>query len=544
MNPIPALDFLLERLLRTCSLTNDNHVPLKFHFTPELKLMVKISWIFSETPDLANHGITSQESLTRYLKSNRSLYVLDRGCVSTRKIFRGIPSELEALIILTKILHKQNPKTIESLQALIDHNKILKRRLRNTNTLQDFLQNYSQFFVTEPNGSIRPLIQIHYECNGQEQYKKKVDSLIVIQLIRGYIHQVILPINLFQLHTYLHKIGFGVSVADLGNFLLKFYLPSHVSRCPEPEQVNTKPRQPLVAMSQNEINESIDDALKRWPVSLSTIRENLNKANVSINNSALRAIIEGHFPDFVIKDGVVSKNYERYVTPVQKILTKKCPLSLTELRNKLESHGIEISMQIMIDLVVRHLEKYFIYGGQICLSTSKVSGARVANLILSQISFILVLQPSILMEDLVLKMASRAILITEGKLKTIIEKHSTMLRCKEDCVCRIDCDLQNVPDKRTSDDKPRYNDPQPLRKQLYKSTKLNRRKYIGKPTRRRKTPMNANIPETYEFKDLPEGRLVKRLQINFENRVRHRDKLNFKRNKDPKNSFRLVGKPK
>lgn len=286
--------------MRTCSLTDDNHVPLKGHCFPELKVMFKIPWVFSEAPGLANHGITSQESLTRYMKSNRKTYILFEKCVSTRKIYRKIPSELDALIDFTKILHKQTTTTLESLQALIDDDKILKRRLRNTTSTQEFLRRYSAFFGSKTNGSITPLIHAKYECDCLRQCNKKVDSLVVINKIRRYIEQMeSSSIKLSDLLDHLRKIGFDVNVADLRKFLLLFYNRNLVYNSSKPEQVRTKSDQPL---SQIKINEIIDDALKKWPVPFPTIQEKLNCANVFITNHALRAIIEGHFPDYFMKD--------------------------------------------------------------------------------------------------------------------------------------------------------------------------------------------------------------------------------------------------
>lgn len=204
----------------------------------------------------------------------------------------------------------------------------------------------------------------------------------------------------------------------------------------------------------------------------------------------------------------------------------------------LESRRIGLPIPKLIDLVVRNLRGHFIYEGKICLPTSKVSGKLVANSVLDHLSLILEDHSRILLEDLVSKMASREIFITEEKLKMIIEKHSTMYRCEKDCVCLIDDKTRVV--------KRRNGDPQPLCIVVANSNlwQLSMGKYIGEPKKRVKSQMNSNVPETYRYKDWPEGRLGKLLKANFENRVRHRDKVNFKRNKDPKNTFRVVGKPK
>ncbi|XP_059099489.1 uncharacterized protein LOC131893470 isoform X2 [Tigriopus californicus] len=434
MKTIPSLDNLLAGFLRTCSITEENSALVR-SYGPAMKIMLKLPWVFSNAPGITDHGVRSNEAFFRYLVSNRKTYIFSAGCISTRQLERQMPNELKVVVEITKILHKQRQEiTIESLQEIIDKDKVfnLSLRLRNQTSTQEFLEVHSNFFATDKSGEIRPRIITLYKYNYRTQEAKRVNSLIVIELIRSYTKEIGTPIDIVQLYNYLHEISFGVRFSALQKFVFKFYHSSYILICPESQPSLTKPRPKI---SESDILKIIWDTMAQWPVTLSKIREELNQKGISMANCAIRSIIEGHFPDHIIQGGFVLQNHQPYMKSVQEILKKQCPMSLTELRKTLVSTGVDISRTILTDLVVKSLAGYFTYKGEIYLPTSKESGELMADFILNQLHLITEGICPILLEDVVIQLASKRILITKMKLKSIIAHHSEIYKCDKNFVC-------------------------------------------------------------------------------------------------------------
>ncbi|XP_059098719.1 uncharacterized protein LOC131892873 isoform X2 [Tigriopus californicus] len=434
MAPIASLDNALQNLMAKCSFTAKNSIPSQ-GFGPELKVMFKIPWVLAKTPGLAKYGISNYETLVRYFDSNRGTYLHFGDCVTTREIYKKTPNDLKVVLDLTKTLYIQpSATTVESLQEIINNDEKLKARLRNVTSTLEFLRLYSDFFLFEDNGSIWPLIQCHVGRGIAEQNGRRVDSLMAIELIRTYIRQMAPAIKLPQLHANLCSMGVGFGFAELQAFVFRFYHPSHV-----PKYVNPRPNPTRFLNTKPKVIKVIRETLKLWPVNLNKILKELDLEGIPLDHSALKSIIEEHFPDYILQRGFVKQDHQPYMTPVLSVLTEQCPISVNELRKIMMAQGVEIKQNILIEVIAKSLDGYLVYNRQIYLPTCQTtSGELITDVVLNKLHPILDGKCPILLDELISPLGARRIFLTRKKLKAIITKHSTSYKCARNFVWQVD----------------------------------------------------------------------------------------------------------
>lgn len=426
MEANPALDKSLKHLLGTASFTLENSVPGQC-YRPELKIMFKVPWVFLKVPSLSSRGIESRRALAKYLQAHQGIYVCSGHRVLTREIWNDMPNELEVMIGVTKILHKKPGITIESLLKIVNTDLFLKPRLRNMASLHEFLCRYSNFFIIEANRAVKTTIKSEF-LNAQEMKQStKVNNLVMIDSIQSFIKQQkdlkSCPVDIPKIHAHLQYLGFGVNASNLQNFVLQFYQVHQTSTWQTPQKIELD----LVdSKSETAVAKMIRDIIKSWPINMGMIRSELENRGVLLSNSMLRSIMETHFPDYIIRNGIVLQDHEPYKALVERILSENCPISIAELRTALISQGLVLSRDLLTEMVVKSLEDYFISQGQIYLPNSETSQGKImANLVMDKVHVIVNGIYPVNLDDLPTKLATKGIKITRRKLKFLINEYSS-----------------------------------------------------------------------------------------------------------------------
>lgn len=442
------LDNSLRHLLETSSFTEENSSlgPISGH---ELGIMFKASWLFLNLPESTNSKIDSRRGLVKYMSTYKKTYVCFGHLVLTKKIWSEMPHELEVVKRLTKILHSQPRLTIESIQDAIDKDKIVKTRLRDKTSTQEFLRLYSDYFLVQENGGVMATLKSHVWEHFEGNPTMKVSSLVGIELIQSFIVQTKKeskshPINVPKLYAYLHSLGYFVNSSDLQNFLIRFYQRSKISTWETPPQLIDSGF--VLFLFEYETIKMISDSLKRWPITLTMIEKEVNNQGVLLDQTKLRCLIGTHFPDFKIKNDVVLRDHEPYIGLIKSILTKKCPLFIMELQNDLIGRGITLSRKLLSEVIVKSLDEYFIHHGQICLLSSNTSLEKLmSSFVLQELHNFLEGQKfPIVIEDLVLQLAAKGTCMTSEKLKNMIMEQSNGYVCDGNLVFRDEGRLQTI----------------------------------------------------------------------------------------------------
>ncbi|TRY74681.1 hypothetical protein TCAL_15557, partial [Tigriopus californicus] len=425
MEPCPSLDHSLLHLIRTSSFTEENSRPGP-SCGREQGIMFKISWIFSKLPTPNSDEIGSRRNLVKYVNTQPKTYVRVRHLILSREIWSQMPHELEVVKELTKILHNQPGLKLESLQKVIDKDKMMKSRLRNQTCTRAFLLFYSDYFIIQENGMAIARIKSYFMTDYERKHTAKINTLAVIELIQGYIARQKTknsrPINLPKTYAYLQSLGFFVNVNELQKFLHTFYQRSKISIWIEPSHIEPSV---ILSMFKCDAVELVSDTLRNWPISLDLIQKTLELQGVPLDHNNLTTLIEARLPDYEIQDGIVFQNHEPYIGPVQVILNERCPILVSEIRTDLIFHGVGLSRIFLSELVVRSLDNYFIHQGQIYLPTSNsAQGDLMIYHVLSDVYSILKSNGEVLLHDLVLQLAAKGTGITSTKLKTMIDEYS------------------------------------------------------------------------------------------------------------------------
>ncbi|TRY75117.1 hypothetical protein TCAL_06327 [Tigriopus californicus] len=431
MKANPALDNSLRHLLTTSSITRENSVP-GGNYRPELKIMFKVPWVFLKIPSLSTRGIDSRRSLVRYLKANQETYVCGGHRVLTRDIWNIMPNELETVIALARILHSHPVVSIESLLTIIKRDEVIQTRLRNVLSIQEFLSLYSNFFGVDENGAITTTIKAHPLNANEKKETTKVNSLVAMEFIQGFFetHKDLksCPNYLPVIHVKLQSRGFGITLSQLQKFIEQFYQFHPTSEWEIPQRLEPHPSR---SGSEDVVATMIPEILKGWPINMGQVRTELEHHGVTMNNSSLRNLIETRFPDYIIRNGIVSQDHEAYLRPIQKILTDQCPMTISELRMLLITQGLALSRKVLNEVIVKSLDDYFISQGQIYLPTSNGrNGETMADFVLEKLHELVEGLCPLLLDDLPAQLAIKGIEISKKKVKMIIAESSTLYKCR------------------------------------------------------------------------------------------------------------------
>lgn len=433
MIPKASVDKAIRSLMETCSITQKNsELSAREYGTPHSKVMFKIPWVFSKTPGLAHNGINCVQELIKYLKAHPQIYICYGNCVLTLDIWNRMPNEYDTFIEFTELFRSQSCHTILHLKAAIQKSKTLPIRLRNKTTIQEYLTQYSDFFMAENQNSVKTTVPFHLDA------EQKIESMDVMLSIQRFIQKnketCLSSIDLTLMLKYLNELGYRFKRQELEEFLAKFN-----SNFQPPIDEVLQP-----SLSSNTL-ELVHKKLKRWPIQINTILRECNKEGLTLNNEKLKSIIKTDFSDFKIQDGLVVKDHDLHKDLVQNLLDQHCPISVSKLRQIISQQGITLSIKCLNEMVVKTLDNYSILKGQILLPTSTTSNGRpMKDCILNILDLPMKEKGRVSLNELRIYLASKGILITKKKMAIIIKEYSSIYECKGNFVELKTIDSQDV----------------------------------------------------------------------------------------------------
>lgn len=440
------LDNALRHLLGTASFTRENS-DLGSSDQFELKIMFKLPWVFSKLSVLSSHCMKNCRTLLKYMQTtslmqtNQESYVCCDRLVLTRELWNRMPNELDVMLELIKILHRMPDTTMESLWNMVkvDHPS-LNIRLRTFTSLYEFLRRYSDYFDIEYSGIVTTSIKSRFLSRKEMEQATKVNSLTAIQLIQVMKRQN-KPIDLQKTHDFLKSIGYGFSMAEFSRFTCKFYNSEQTYPQQIPQIVKSRTVTPSIKF---ETKRNVREMLKRCPLKMERILKELHYQGVSLSESSLESFIIRHFPNYLIKDGIVIQDHKPFMASVKRILTTKCPISITELRMTLITQGVALSRMFLSEMIVKNLERYFITQGHIYLLDLRSEQAEfIADFVLQKLHLIVKDDLPVSLEELLGPLATKGIQITTQKLELMIREFSTIYECRENFLFSIEEQMPN-----------------------------------------------------------------------------------------------------
>lgn len=119
--------------------------------------------------------------------------------------------------------------------------------------------------------------------------------------------------------------------------------------------------------------------LDQCPLNLSEIRAALKMKDVQMSNAKLRTTLATHFPDFEIgNEGVVVRKFY-YEMIVKSALENQCPITLGEIRNFLKTKGSEMNNSRLRSLIDTHFPEYSITNGIVHLVEDPTTSSNVSD---------------------------------------------------------------------------------------------------------------------------------------------------------------------